>query len=104
MVVSNSLVGETSRLLYALSFGVLLATAGLGAILAWRAVPAARFLVGWPIFLGLCYAPFFTQMRYRIPADPAFILLAVYALECALRRSTRGGDRRFETEAAVSRP
>jgi len=86
MVVRNSLVGDTPRLLYAIGFTTLLLSAGAGAVVAWWRVPQARFLVGWPVFLGLCYSPFFTQMRYRIPADAAFILLGACALDWAIRR------------------
>lgn len=86
MVVSNSLVGDTPRLLYAIGFTVLLIGAGVGVVVAWWRVPEARFLVGWPIFLGLCYSPFFTQMRYRIPADAALILFAACALDWLIRR------------------
>jgi 4-amino-4-deoxy-L-arabinose transferase-like glycosyltransferase len=94
MVVSNSLVGAAPRLLYAIGFTILLLGAGVGAVLVWRLAPEARFLIGWPVFLGLCYSPFFTQMRYRIPADPAFILFAACALDWAVRwlRRARPGD------------
>ena len=44
-------------------------------------------LVLWPVVLGLCYAPFFTQMRYRIPADPAFLILGAYAVESAMQKT-----------------
>ncbi len=93
MAVANSLVGNLPRLLYAAGFSALLAAAAIGALVALRAVPGAAFLVAWPVALGACYAPFFTQMRYRIPADPAFILLGAYAVELTLRRSLWGGIR-----------
>jgi 4-amino-4-deoxy-L-arabinose transferase-like glycosyltransferase len=98
MVVRNSLVEETPRLLYAIGFTVLLVGAGAGAVVAWRQVPEARFLVGWPVFLGLCYSPFFTQMRYRIPADAALILLGACALDWAIRRL--GSGRRDDSQPA----
>jgi len=86
MVVENSLVGDAPRLLYAAGFTLLLLTAAAGALAAGHRIPGSGFLVAWPVVLGLCYAPFFTQMRYRIPADPAFILLGAYALDLARQR------------------
>jgi 4-amino-4-deoxy-L-arabinose transferase-like glycosyltransferase len=85
MVVDNPLVGDAPRMLYAVGFTLLLAAALLGALVAGRAVPGAGFLTAWPVVLGACYAPFFTQMRYRIPADPALIILAAYAAHVTLR-------------------
>ena len=90
MVVENSLVGDRSRLLYAGGFSLLLAAAAAGAAVSLRAVPGSGFLVAWPVVLGACYAPFFTQMRYRIPADPAFILLGAYTVELTLQRTLWG--------------
>ena len=90
MAVDNSLVGNSSRALYAAGFSALLLAAAIGALVAWRAVPGSAFLVVWPITLGACYAPFFTQMRYRIPADPAFILLGAYVVDLALKNSLWG--------------
>ncbi len=87
MVVDNWLVGDWPRHVYAVGFTGLLVAAALGALTACRAIPGSGFLVAWPLMLGVCYAPFFTQMRYRIPADPAFILLGAYAVELALRGS-----------------
>lgn len=87
MVVNNSLVGGLSRLLYAAEFSALLIAATAGSLIALRIVPGSGFLVAWPVVLGACYAPFFTQMRYRIPADPAFILLGAYAVELTLQKS-----------------
>ncbi len=81
MRVDNPLVGRASRLLYAAGFSALLAAAALGAFMAGRKIRGWGFLAGWPVALGLAYAPFFTQMRYRIPADPAFFLLAAYAAD-----------------------
>jgi hypothetical protein len=81
MRVDNPLVGRSSRLLYAAGFSALLAAAALGALMAGRKIRGWGFLAGWPVALGLAYAPFFTQMRYRIPADPAFFLLAAYAAD-----------------------
>jgi hypothetical protein len=81
MRVDNPLVGGVSRMLYAVGFSVLLAAAALGGLMASRKVAGWGFLAGWPVALGLAYAPFFTQMRYRIPADPAFFLLAAYAAD-----------------------
>lgn len=89
MVLNNELVGETPRMLYAIGFCLILITALTGGALLWRKNPRARYLVYWPLFLGICYSPFFTQMRYRIPADPAFILLGVNALDAGLRRLSR---------------
>jgi len=83
MVVDNPLVGNAPRRLYAVGFGLILAAALLGALAAGRAAPRAGFLTAWPFVLGACYAPFFTQMRYRIPADPALIILAAYAVHAA---------------------
>jgi len=85
MVVDNPLVGDAPRMAYAIGFMLLLATALLGALLAGRVSPHAGFLIGWPIVLGACCAPFFTQMRYRIPADPALVILGACAVEYALR-------------------
>jgi 4-amino-4-deoxy-L-arabinose transferase-like glycosyltransferase len=93
MVVDNSLVGDLPRRLYALGFTLLLLAAGAGAMVALHRVPGAGFLAAWPVVLGACYAPFFTQMRYRIPADPAFILLGAYAVELTLQRTLWGGLR-----------
>ena len=93
MVVDNSLVGDLPRKLYAAGFTLLLLTAGAGALVALNKVPGTGFLVAWPVVLGACYAPFFTQMRYRIPADPAFILLGAYAVDLALKRSLWSGAR-----------
>jgi len=93
MVVRNSLVGDLPRKLYAAGFILLLLAAGAGALVVINRVPGTGFLVAWPIILGACYAPFFTQMRYRIPADPAFILLGAYALELTLQRSLWTGVR-----------
>ena len=87
MAVDNSFVGSSSQLLYAAGFSALLVIAAIGALVALRTVPGSGLLVAWPIALGVCYAPFFTQMRYRIPADPAFILLGAYAVELTLKRS-----------------
>lgn len=87
MVLKNSLVGDLSRTLYAAGFGVLMAAAAAGAIAARRASPGAMLLVAWPVILGICYSPFFTQMRYRIPADPAFIILGAYAVEMTMQKS-----------------
>jgi hypothetical protein len=89
MAVDNSLVGDLSQDVYAAGFSALLVAAAIGAMVAVRKVPASRFLVVWPIVLGACYSPFFTQMRYRIPADPAFILLGAYAVELTLTRALR---------------
>jgi 4-amino-4-deoxy-L-arabinose transferase-like glycosyltransferase len=87
MVVDNPLVGDAPRMLYALGFTLLLLIALTGALIAGRAIPHSGFLIAWPIILGACYAPFFTQMRYRIPADPAFVILGAYAVELTLRRT-----------------
>lgn len=87
MVVSNALVGDLTRVIYAVGFGSLLVAAAAGAIAAYRNVPGAMILVMWPVVLGLCYSPFFTQMRYRIPADPAFIILGAYAVESAMQKT-----------------
>ena len=81
MRVDNPLVGRTSRNLYAVGFSALLAAAVLGGFMAGRKITGWGFLAGWPVALGLAYAPFFTQMRYRIPADPAFFLLAAFAAD-----------------------
>src|SRR2546426_420815 len=83
-------VGNFSQLLYAAGFSALLVIAAIGALVALRTVPGSGLLLAWPVALGVCYAPFFTQMRYRIPADPAFILLGAYALELTLKRSLWG--------------
>ncbi len=93
MVVENGLVGDLPRFLYGGAFSVLLAAAAAGALVALRTVPGSRFLVAWPVVLGACYAPFLTQMRYRIPADPAFLLLGAYGVELALKRSLWSGAR-----------
>ncbi len=85
MVVDNPLVGDAPRMAYAIGFTLLLTTALLGALIAGRASPHAGFMIGWPIVLGACYSPFFTQMRYRIPADLALVLLGACAVEYALR-------------------
>jgi hypothetical protein len=90
MAVNNSLVGGLSQLLYAAGFSALLVAAAIGALVTLRTVPGSGLLVAWPVTLGVCYAPFFTQMRYRIPADPAFILLGAYAVELTLRKSLGG--------------
>src|SRR5436309_5945309 len=90
MAVDNSLVGGLSQLLYAAGFSALLLTSAIEALVALRTVPGSGLLVAWPVALGVCYAPFFTQMRYRIPADPAFILLGAYAVELALKKSLWG--------------
>ncbi len=90
MVADNSLVGSRSELLYAAGFSALLVIAGLGALVALRTVPGSGFLAAWPVALGLCYAPFFTQMRYRIPADPAFILMGACAVELTLKKALWG--------------
>jgi 4-amino-4-deoxy-L-arabinose transferase-like glycosyltransferase len=99
MVVENPMVGDRARLLYAAGYGTLLAAAGAGGLVALRATPGAAFLIAWPVVLGLCYAPFFTQMRYRIPADPAFLLLGAFALDLALR-GTLGREMRGSLLAA----
>ena len=93
MIVENRLVGDLPRLLYGGAFSVLLAAAAVGALVALRTAPGSGFLVAWPVVLGVCYAPFFTQMRYRIPADPAFILLGAYAVDLALKHSLWSGAR-----------
>ncbi len=90
MSAENALVGNSSRVLYAVGFSALLVAATLGALVALRAVPGSALLVAWPVALGVCYAPFFTQMRYRIPADPAFILLGAFAVELALKKTLWG--------------
>jgi 4-amino-4-deoxy-L-arabinose transferase-like glycosyltransferase len=85
MLVDNPLVGTRARLLYAAAFAALLAAALAGAGVAARKVPAARFLAWWPVMLGVSYAFFFVQTRYRIPAEPAFLLLGAYAADIALQ-------------------
>jgi 4-amino-4-deoxy-L-arabinose transferase-like glycosyltransferase len=90
MLLDNPLVGDTPRMIYAIGFTLLLLTALLGALIAGRTSPHAVFLIGWPIILGVCYAPFFTQMRYRIPADPALVILGACAVEHALQRNLFG--------------
>src|SRR5206468_3555631 len=87
MAVDNSFVGGLSQLLYAAGFSALLLAAAVGALVALRTVPGSGLLVAWPVTLGLCYAPFFTQMRYRVPADPAFILLVAYVTHLTLEKS-----------------
>lgn len=87
MKVDNPLVGDGARVLYAIGFSVLLIMAIAGALVAGRLVVGSGFLIAWPICLALSYSPFFTQMRYRIPADAAFLLLAAYALDLAWRGS-----------------
>ena len=87
MAVDNSLVGGPSQLLYAAGFSALLIAAAVGALVALRRAPGSGLLVAWPVTLGLCYAPFFTQMRYRVPADPAFILLVAYVTHLTLEKS-----------------
>ncbi|HEV8337637.1 MAG TPA: glycosyltransferase family 39 protein [Candidatus Polarisedimenticolia bacterium] len=112
MALDNALVGDQPRLLYAVVFSLLLLAALAGALMAPHAVPGSVFLVAWPVLLGVCYSPFFTQMRYRIPADPAFILLGAYALDRAwggtfwseLRASLKAlweGWKRVATKIAV---
>jgi 4-amino-4-deoxy-L-arabinose transferase-like glycosyltransferase len=83
MALDNSLVGDQPRLFYAVGFSLVLLIAFAGALMGLHAVPGSGFLVAWPVVLGVCYSPFFTQMRYRIPADAAFILLGAYALDRA---------------------
>jgi len=90
MAVDNSLVGDTSQLLYAAGFSALLVVSAIGALVALRTIPGSGFLVAWPVALGICYAPFFTQMRYRLPADPAFILLVAYVMQLTLNGSLWG--------------
>jgi len=87
MEVANEMVGTSARLLYAVGYSLLLFSAAVGGLSAWRRVDGAGILIGWPLVLGLCYAPFFTQMRYRIPADPAFIILGAYAVESAMEKT-----------------
>jgi len=87
MAEDNALVGDRSRLIYAAGFGALLVAAIVGGLMAVRIVPGSGVLAAWPVALAICYAPFFTQMRYRIPADPAFILLGAYAAELTLKKS-----------------
>ena len=87
MTEDNALVGDRSRLLYAAGFSALLVAAIVGGLVAVRTVPGSGVLAAWPVALAVCYAPFFTQMRYRIPADPAFILLGAYAAELTLKKS-----------------
>jgi len=87
MVVNNVLVGDLPRILYAVGYGTLLIAAAAGTIAAIRTAHGAMILALWPVVLGLCYAPFFTQMRYRIPADPAFIILGAYAVESAVQKT-----------------
>ncbi len=87
MVVNNALVGDLPRILYAFGYGILLVAAAAGAIAANRSNRGVMILVLWPVVLGLCYAPFFTQMRYRIPADPAFIILGAYAVETTMQKT-----------------
>jgi 4-amino-4-deoxy-L-arabinose transferase-like glycosyltransferase len=89
MAEDNPLVGSLSQHLYASGFSALLLAAAVGALVALRTTPGSGLLVAWPVALGLCYAPFFTQMRYRIPADPAFILLGAFAVELTLRKTLR---------------
>ncbi len=90
MVVNNPLVGDAPRMIYAIGFALLLLTALMGTLIAGRANPHSGFLICWPIILGACYAPFFTQMRYRIPADPALVILGACAVGHALRRTLFG--------------
>jgi len=90
MVVDNPLIGDVPRMIYAIGFTLLLVTALMGTLIAGRTSPQALFLIAWPVVLGACYAPFFTQMRYRIPADPALVLLGACAVEHALRRDLPG--------------
>lgn len=85
MVAANPLVGDAPRMAYAVGFSLLLLIALLGALIAGRVSPHAGFLIGWPFVLAACYAPFFTQMRYRIPADPALVILGAVAVDHALR-------------------
>ncbi len=87
MTVDNSLVSDRSRWLYAAGFGALLVAALIGGLVALRAVPGSGLVTAWPVMLAACYAPFFTQMRYRIPADPAFILLGAFAADLTLKTS-----------------
>ena len=87
MVVPNSLVGDLPRLLYAVGYSGLLFAAFLGAIAAFGNARGAVILMTWPVVLGLCYSPFFTQMRYRIPADPSFIIFGAYAVEAAIENT-----------------
>lgn len=87
MSVDNSLVGSLSQSLYAVGFSVLLVMAAIGALLTLRTVAGTRVLVAWAVVLGICYAPFFTQMRYRIPADPTFILLGACAVDLMFKKS-----------------
>jgi 4-amino-4-deoxy-L-arabinose transferase-like glycosyltransferase len=87
MVINNALVGDLPRVLYAFGYGTLLIAAAAGAIAAFQATRGVLILVLWPVVLGFCYAPFFTQMRYRIPADPAFIILGAYAVESAMQKT-----------------
>jgi len=87
MVVRNGLVGDVPRLLYALGYGALLIAAAAGGMAAFHNVRGAAVLMTWPLVLGLCYSPFFTQMRYRIPADPSLIILGAYAVESAVEKS-----------------
>ena len=62
----------------------------MGALITARTNPHSRFLIAWPVILGACYAPFFTQMRYRIPADPALVILGACAVELGLRQTLFG--------------
>jgi 4-amino-4-deoxy-L-arabinose transferase-like glycosyltransferase len=86
MVLQNSLVGELARTLYAFAYGALMVLAAAGLIAAGR-MPGLGILVAWPVLLGICYSPFFTQMRYRIPADPTFIILGAYAVEMTMEKT-----------------
>jgi 4-amino-4-deoxy-L-arabinose transferase-like glycosyltransferase len=91
MRVENPLVGGPARLLYAVGFSALLLAAGAGSLAALHRVRGSGFLAAWPVVLGLAYAPFFTQMRYRIPADPSFLLLGAFAADLAVRGTLGAG-------------
>src|SRR5882724_4985783 len=51
MAVDNSLVGDTSQLLYAAGFSALLVVSAIGALVALRTIPGSGFLVAWPVAL-----------------------------------------------------
>jgi len=91
MESNNPLVGETARMLYAVGFSLLLAAAGIGALAGWMEIAGTGILVGWPVVLALCYSLIFTKTRYRMPADPAFIMLGCHAVAAAVQKKLFAG-------------
>ncbi|MEA3402546.1 MAG: glycosyltransferase family 39 protein [Armatimonadota bacterium] len=100
---SQSMVRKTGLWVVAISSALVIGLGMLGAILTWRRHSETWLLVGMVILIAGLYSVFFTAVRFRMPLDGIFAMLAVAGL-AELRRQARRANGRCGDETHDRRP